>query len=97
MVSSPVSHARFDQCSSKAASSNELDAEPDKDHQDPSNEPSGVLLKTGRLFLRNLAYAVTTDDLKTLFAPFGELSEVGTALWPLFTRLILREIQTLNW
>ncbi|EFA76199.1 RNA-binding region RNP-1 domain-containing protein [Heterostelium album PN500] len=32
--------------------------------------------ETGRLFIRNLAYTVTEDDLKKLFEPFGKLSEI---------------------
>lgn len=34
------------------------------------------ILKTGRLFLRNLVYGITEDDLHSTFSPFGELEEV---------------------
>jgi multiple RNA-binding domain-containing protein 1 len=33
-------------------------------------------MDTGRLFLRNLAYTCTEDDLRLVFAPFGPLAEV---------------------
>ncbi len=34
--------------------------------------PSGlVMAQTGRLFVRNLAYGVSEDDLRRLFEPFG--------------------------
>jgi multiple RNA-binding domain-containing protein 1 len=54
----------------------------------PATDPSGTeqptksttadskILNTGRLFLRNLVYGVTEDDLRTIFAPYGELEEV---------------------
>jgi len=34
---------------------------------------------SGRLFLRNLAYTVTEDELRTCFAPFGALGEVSNS------------------
>lgn len=35
------------------------------------------VLKTGRLFVRNLVYGVTEDDLRNIFAPYGHLEEVS--------------------
>jgi multiple RNA-binding domain-containing protein 1 len=32
--------------------------------------------ETGRLFVRNLAFSVTVDDLETLFEPFGAIADV---------------------
>jgi multiple RNA-binding domain-containing protein 1 len=32
--------------------------------------------ETGRLFLRNLAYSVTEDDLESLFEPFGAIADI---------------------
>jgi multiple RNA-binding domain-containing protein 1 len=34
------------------------------------------ILKTGRLFVRNLAYDVIEDDLHEIFSPFGQIEEV---------------------
>lgn len=35
-----------------------------------------TLAESGRIFVRNLAYACTEDDLKKLFEPFGPLADV---------------------
>jgi multiple RNA-binding domain-containing protein 1 len=34
------------------------------------------ILKTGRLFVRNLVYGITEDDLRVVFSPFGQIEEV---------------------
>jgi RNA recognition motif-containing protein len=34
------------------------------------------ILKTGRLFIRNLVYGITEADLREIFSPYGPLSEV---------------------
>ncbi|GAA6062934.1 hypothetical protein JCM10212_005947 [Sporobolomyces blumeae] len=34
------------------------------------------ILETGRLFIRNLAFTVTTEDLEGVFAPYGHLEQV---------------------
>jgi len=67
--------------------------EPEGDNQDQDNEPQTSALPTveieavtadvaaiqasGRLFLRNLAYTVTEEELRTCFSPFGTLEEVS--------------------
>ena len=38
--------------------------------------PEEMLLETGRLFVRNLSYLCTEEDLQKLFGPFGPLSEI---------------------
>ncbi len=38
------------------------------------------VLTTGRLFLRNLAFVTTSEDLSSLFTPFGSLREVHIPL-----------------
>jgi len=43
-----------------------------------SADPEDLIQKTARLFLRNLSYAVTEDDIREHFGTFGTLSEVGT-------------------
>ncbi|XP_074570750.1 multiple RNA-binding domain-containing protein 1 [Curcuma longa] len=40
------------------------------------NDDYKLELETGRLFIRNLPYTATEDDLAELFSQFGELSEV---------------------
>lgn len=42
--------------------------------------PSSVIAETGRLFVRNLPYSATEDDLKTIFEPHGALEEVHIVL-----------------
>ncbi|ORX35409.1 hypothetical protein BD324DRAFT_632729 [Kockovaella imperatae] len=37
---------------------------------------SSLVLSTGRLFVRNLAFSVTSDDLSSLFTPFGHVESV---------------------
>jgi len=43
--------------------------------QDPAKE---IILRTCRLFLRNLAFNCTEADLTELFQTFGQLSKVST-------------------
>jgi len=44
-------------------------------------EAEGVsIAETGRLFLRNLPYTATEDDLRELFAPFGQTTDVHIVL-----------------
>jgi multiple RNA-binding domain-containing protein 1 len=43
------------------------------DDQDPATT---TILQTSRLFLRNLTFTCTEDDLMELFKPFGEVSQV---------------------
>jgi multiple RNA-binding domain-containing protein 1 len=40
----------------------------------------GSIAETGRLFLRNLSYSATEAELRKLFSPFGELSDVHLVL-----------------
>jgi multiple RNA-binding domain-containing protein 1 len=41
-----------------------------------SDDPSTFIAETGRLFVRNLPYSATEDDLKGIFEPYGSLEEV---------------------
>ena len=41
-----------------------------EEHADDSNQ------EPGRLFLRNLAYSVTQEDIQEAFAKYGEVTEV---------------------
>eukprot|EP01147_Barroeca_monosierra_P009320 gene9320-1587_t len=52
------------------------DAENRKVYPDPLTEKDEGMEVTGRLFVRNLAYLCTEDDLRKLFEQYGTLSEV---------------------
>ncbi|KAG8872203.1 Multiple RNA-binding domain-containing protein 1 [Tulasnella sp. 331] len=69
-------------------SDDEGEAKPDEDiHHSPSvesNQPEQTeaqkyasrILATGRLFLRNLTFTVTTEDIKNAFKVFGDIEQV---------------------
>ncbi len=38
--------------------------------------PAQLIADTGRLFVKNLSFSCTEDDLRNLFEKFGPLSEV---------------------
>ncbi|KAJ1967235.1 Multiple RNA-binding domain-containing protein 1 [Dispira parvispora] len=42
--------------------------------------PQEIIMETGRLFLRNLPYTCTEEDIRKVFEPFGPLSEVHLPL-----------------
>lgn len=45
-----------------------------------ADDGSSSIAETGRLFLRNLPYSATEDDIRDLFSEYGELSEVHLVL-----------------
>jgi multiple RNA-binding domain-containing protein 1 len=48
--------------------------------QPPAPKPSTAeskILKTSRLFVRNLVYGVTEDNLRNIFSPYGQIEEVS--------------------
>ena len=49
-------------------------------HVTEATDAGEAIAETGRLFLRNLAYSATEDDLTALLAPYGELREVHLVL-----------------
>lgn len=50
-----------------------------------SSDPLELLEKTSRLFLRNLSYNITEDDIREHFSPYGALQEVRQpAFFPTF-------------
>ena len=59
------------------------DSEPEEDTPPlpaPTSRTSTAeskIMKTGRLFIRNLVYGVTEDDLRAVFSPYGEIEEVS--------------------
>ncbi|KAE9975580.1 hypothetical protein BLS_002530 [Venturia inaequalis] len=53
------------------------DVQADVEMEDrPVNADEEAIRLSRRLFLRNLAYSITEDDLRAGFAPFGDLEEV---------------------
>ena len=44
--------------------------------KDTNKSPEEWIRETGRLFIRNLPYTATEDDLRKYFEPYGHLSEV---------------------
>lgn len=49
---------------------------PEQKEEEPSDPTKETILQTARLFVRNLAFACTEDELRELFQPFGEISQV---------------------
>lgn len=47
-----------------------------KEQEEGLKKEEGIA-ESGRIFIRNLSYAVTEDDLKVLFEPFGPLTEIN--------------------
>ncbi|OCH87831.1 hypothetical protein OBBRIDRAFT_795808 [Obba rivulosa] len=53
------------------------------DVDEPDEDPvKATILQTGRLFLRNLAYACTEAELQELFSPYGEIAQVHIPVDP---------------
>lgn len=54
------------------------DQEPEQDGADPESKEDDVdtVRKTRRLFVRNLPYSATEDDLKSYFKRYGDVEEV---------------------
>lgn len=80
------------QCPVTAQGEEAAEAGAGREEQDEQEE--GGIGETGRLFLRNLPYTATEDELRELFSPYGELSDVHLVLdrcgrppLPLTTRL----------
>ncbi|KAG7085951.1 hypothetical protein E1B28_003479 [Marasmius oreades] len=46
----------------------------------PTDPTKETILQTGRLFVRNLAFSCTKEDLEELFSPFGTVSQVHIPL-----------------
>ena len=46
------------------------------DEKPKDNTPTETILRTRRLFVRNLAFTCTDSDLRSLFSEYGEVSQV---------------------
>ncbi|KAJ1910831.1 Multiple RNA-binding domain-containing protein 1 [Tieghemiomyces parasiticus] len=46
------------------------------DTKAPGYDPKELILETGRLFIRNLSYTCTEEDIRKLFETYGPLSEI---------------------
>ncbi|KZT00240.1 RNA-binding domain-containing protein [Laetiporus sulphureus 93-53] len=57
-------------------------SEHDEDKSPPSDPVKDTILQTSRLFLRNLAFTCTEDELRELFQSHGEISQVHIPLDP---------------
>jgi len=55
------------------------------EEKDPTRE---TISQTSRLFVRNLAFDCTDEELRGLFTPFGEIAQVGRQLYLQFARLL---------
>lgn len=53
------------------------DGGPEGVEQPTDDSPAGSILRTGRLFLRNLSYSCEQADLEALFSTYGPLSQVS--------------------
>ncbi|KAI0334194.1 hypothetical protein GY45DRAFT_1243119 [Cubamyces sp. BRFM 1775] len=68
--------------------SDDEDMQDAKRREDPENVPQpldatrAIIMQTSRLFLRNLAFTCTEDDLRELFQVHGEVSQVHLVLDP---------------
>ena len=45
--------------------------------QSKTSAAESKILRTGRLFIRNLVYGVTEDGLRAVFSPYGQIEEVS--------------------
>ena len=43
----------------------------------PKDDAKETILQTSRLFVRNLSFSCTDEELADLFKPFGEISQVS--------------------
>jgi RNA recognition motif-containing protein len=56
-----------------------------------------AILQTGRLFLRNLSFTCTEDELLELFKPFGEISQVSIlSMNPSATTMVVDVMTVMN-
>jgi len=69
------------QQASEIASTETPNQEKQQDDTNPVNADEQAIRKSKRLFLRNLPYSVTEDDLSEQFKPFGGLEEVRSTLY----------------
>ncbi|KAK7046017.1 Multiple RNA-binding domain-containing protein 1 [Paramarasmius palmivorus] len=50
--------------------------------EEPKDTTKETILQTSRLFVRNLAFSCSEDDLQELFSPYGQISQVHIPLDP---------------
>ncbi|KAF8809936.1 hypothetical protein BYT27DRAFT_6509543 [Phlegmacium glaucopus] len=48
--------------------------------KEPKDDTKETILQTSRLFVRNLAFSCTDEELADLFKPFGEISQIHSPL-----------------
>ena len=50
--------------------------------KEPKDETKETVLQTSRLFVRNLSFSCTDEELADLFKPFGEISQASFFILP---------------
>ena len=60
------------------------DVEPPPPPPPVKDDTKDTILQTSRLFVRNLAFSCTDEELADLFKPFGEISQVSFLVILLF-------------
>jgi multiple RNA-binding domain-containing protein 1 len=85
-ATAPAVQAPIPQAPVERAPPEVAEAAPEPQLQSPAQEQQGLdeetkILQTGRLYLRNLSFDVTEDELKTQFSKHGELEEVSHELF----------------
>ncbi|KAH8101233.1 hypothetical protein BXZ70DRAFT_935079 [Cristinia sonorae] len=82
-VPEPVKVTVFDQSEEEDVAMEKGSVDEDNAKVEPQDPVRSTILQTARLFLRNLSYSCTDEELMTLFKPFGEVSQVHIPLDPL--------------
>ncbi|KAI7872194.1 hypothetical protein BDF14DRAFT_1757779 [Spinellus fusiger] len=73
---SPKKRERKQATSSDSEMKQSEQVEEKREEKEEIVNPRDQIHDTGRLFVRNLAYTCTENDLKELFSPFGPISEI---------------------
>ncbi|KAL2262164.1 hypothetical protein VTK26DRAFT_2275 [Humicola hyalothermophila] len=76
----PAASEPQEQPHADGATNAEVSGEPRPDRSESSEDAIEQISKTSRLFLRNLSYTATEDDIREHFSKFGELEEVNVPL-----------------
>ncbi|KAI0350955.1 hypothetical protein OH77DRAFT_1488172 [Trametes cingulata] len=72
----------FEQSDDEPMRDAESDEEDEEDSSEPPDPAKATILQTSRLFIRNLAFTCTEDELRELFQRYGEVSQAHLVLDP---------------
>lgn len=53
--------------------------------EEPKDPTTETILQTSRLFVRNLTFSCTEDELTELFSPYGNIAQVNTTTFSTFS------------